>query len=127
MYKAQIPHRAFALLHICARGEIGGKKINFESVSGGEKAPWSQKGNFEPPLPKDYHFKGGPDSQVLFDTEQKIFEHLYLLFKNNKNVVGKIEIVTDLKFCDNCDWIIEQFIKEFKNIEVVKRYIKEKL
>ena len=109
-----------------SKGEIGGNKINFESVSGGEKAHWSQKGNFEPPIPENYHFKGAPENKVLH-TEQKIFEHLYLLFKNNKNVAGKIEIVTDLKFCKNCNWIIEQFKKEFKNIEVVKRYIKEKL
>jgi hypothetical protein len=109
------------------KSEIDGIKLDLECVSGGEKAPWKQKGNFEPPKPEEYHFKNGPDPKVLLDTEQKMFEYLYKKFSQNKNVFGKIEIVTDLKFCGNCDWIINQFQKEFPNIEIIRVFIKNTL
>ncbi len=44
-----------------AKGEIGGDKIDLESISGGELAPWSQKGNFNPPKPKEYSYNKGPE------------------------------------------------------------------
>lgn len=108
-------------------GEIAGIRINLDSVSGGKKSNWKQKGNFQPPEPENYYFKGGPEPYKISHTEQKIFEYLYRRFKNKKDVFGKIEIVTDLKFCDNCDWLISQFEKEFKNLEIVRVFVKNKL
>lgn len=54
-------------------------------------------------------------------------EYLYKKFKNNKNLKGKIEIVSELKICDNCNDIITRFQKDFPNIEIVKVWVKEKL
>jgi The BURPS668_1122 family of deaminases len=109
------------------KAEIDGVKIELECVSGGKKAQWKQKGNFEPHKPENYHFKNGPERYKIDHTEQKIFEYLYKRLSHNKNAFGKIEIVTDLKFCDNCKWIINQFQKEFKNIEIIKTFIKTEL
>ncbi len=59
--------------------------------------------------------------------EQKQIEYLYNIFKHDKHVKGKIEIVSDLKICDNCADIILRFKKDFPNIEIVKIWVKEKL
>ena len=89
--------------------------------------PFNQKGNFEPPKPENYFFKGGPEDFKINDTEQKIFEYLFREFKNDKQTKGYIELVSDLKYCDNCYWISKQFQKEFPNIEVIRVFNKEKL
>jgi len=111
-----------------SRGEVGGVKIELECVSGGgAKTSWKQKGNFEPPNPESYFFKNGPEPNVKLDTEQKILEYLYQKFKTNRDVTGKIELVSDLRYCDNCYWITDEFQKIFPNIEIVRVFIKEKL
>ena len=76
--------------------------------------------NFKPISPDNYRYKNGPLSDYIHHTEQKQVEYLYNLLKKNKNVSGKIEIVSDLKICRNCDWIIDTFKKEFPNIEVTR-------
>jgi len=49
------------------------------------------------------------------------------MFKHDKAVKGKIEIVSDLKICRNCDDIITRFQNDFPNIEIVKVWVKKKL
>lgn len=52
-------------------------------------------------------------------------KYLYEMFKHDKTVKGKIEIVSDLKICRNCDDIITRFQNDFPNIEVVKVWVKK--
>ncbi len=106
------------------KGKIDGEKIELWSRSGGEKG--QNFDNFKPIDPENYHYKG-PISDYIHHTEQKQIEYLYQMFKNNKNVSGKIEIVSDLKICDNCSDIITLFQKDFPNIEVVRVWVREKL
>lgn len=111
-----------------SKGKIGGDKIDLEIVSGGKSTtPWQQKGNFEPPKPKDYHFKNGPESFKINDTEQNIFEYLYRQYKHSKEIKGVVEVVSDLRYCDNCWSIANQFQKEFKNIEIIRVFVRESL
>ncbi len=104
------------------KGKIDGEKIELWSRSGGEKG--QNFDNFKPIDPENYHYKG-PISDYIHHTEQKQIEYLYQLFKDNKNVTGKIEIVSDLKICRNCKSIIEQFKKDFPNIEVTTIWVNE--
>ena len=109
-----------------AIGEVGDIKIDLECVSGGKKSTsWKQKGNFEPPKAEDYFFKNGPENFKVNHTEQNILEYLYHKFKHNKDVVGRIELVSDLLYCDNCYWIADKFEKTFPNIEIIRVYIKK--
>lgn len=39
-------------------------------------------------------------------------------YKNNTNVSGEIEIISERVFFDNCDYIVDLFEKEFPNIKV---------
>lgn len=106
------------------RGEVGGKKFDLWSRSGGEKG--QKFDNFNPIDPQDYFYKG-PLVDYIHHTEQKQKEYLYKMFKNNKNVIGKIEIVSDLKICDNCYDIISKFEKDFPNVEVTRVWVREVL
>lgn len=108
------------------RGEIGGKKINLVSRSGAPKGTASNFDNFKQINPENYYYKNGPLNRQ-YDSEQKQIEYLYQMFKHNKSVKGKIEIVSDLKICDNCNDIIKRFQNDFPNIEIVKVWVKEKL
>tara|TARA_R110000751_G_scaffold248122_4_gene347899 strand:+ start:2417 stop:3022 length:606 start_codon:yes stop_codon:yes gene_type:complete len=107
------------------KGEIGGKKFDLKSRSGGEKG--QKFDNFEPISPEKYHYKNGPLSDYKHHTEQKQIEYLYQLFKHNKKVSGKIEVVSDLKICDNCNDIITKFQKDFPNIDVTRVWVRTKL
>ena len=106
------------------KGTIGGNKINLISRSGGELG--QEFDNFKSVLPENYKYKNGPFNYI-YDCEQKQVEYLYNLFKKNKNVSGKIEIVSDLKICRNCNWIIDAFKNEFPNIEVTRVWVREVL
>ena len=53
-------------------------------------------------------------------TEQKIVEHLKEKYKDTPNISGKIEIISERPYCDNCVDVVDQFQKEFRNIEVVR-------
>jgi len=108
------------------RGEIGGRKINLMSRSGAPKGIATHFDNFKQIKPENYHYKNGPLNRQ-YDSEQKQIEYLYEMFKNNKSVTGKVEIVSDLKICDNCNDIIKRFKNDFPNIEIVKVWVKEKL
>ncbi len=110
------------------KGKIGDVEINLEVISGGKKTtPWQQKGNFKTPEPENYHFKNGPEAYKINHTEQNIFEYLYDKFKNQKNVSGEIDLVSDLRYCKNCYWISEKFLEEFPNVIVNRVFIVEKL
>ncbi len=100
-----------------AKGSIGDDAINLESVSGEVTAAnQAQKGNFMPPDESYYNGRLGFENH----TEQKIIEHLRDTYKNNPNVSGRIELVSERSFCDNCIDIVDQFQADFKNIEVVR-------
>ncbi len=109
------------------KGEIGGKKIDLYSRSGEPKGTPKNFDNFTQLKPENYHYKNGPIPYYEYHTEQKQIEYLYNIFKHDKNLKGKIEIVSDLKICDNCADIILRFKKDFPNIEIVKIWVKEKL
>ncbi len=96
------------------------------SRSGEPKGTPKNYDNFEQIKPENYHYKNGPLNRI-YDSEQKQFEYLYNRFKHNKSIKGKIEIVSDLIFCDNCSHIIRRFKKDFPNIEIIKVWVKEKL
>lgn len=66
----------------------------------------------------------GPIPDYINHTEQKQIEYLYQMFKHDKKVKGKIEIVSDLKICDNCVDVIDRFQNDFPNIEIVKVWVK---
>ncbi|WP_458787669.1 deaminase domain-containing protein [Vallitalea sediminicola] len=102
------------------KGWIGDNEINLESISGTfTDNNYINKGNFKPPQPDNYHYKG-PIPEYTNHTEQKIIEHLKETYKNTPNIKGKIEIISERPFCDNCTDIVDQFQKEFPNIEVVR-------
>ncbi len=107
------------------KGTIGGNKINLVSRSGGELG--QEFDNFKSVLPENYRYKNGPLSDYIYHTEQKQVEYLYNLLKKNKNVSGKIEIVSDLKICDNCNDIINKFKKDFPLIKVTRVWVRTKL
>lgn len=96
-----------------ANGTIENESIDLRCVSG-------QKGkaNFTKIHSNYYHYTGEYGSKFINHTEQDIIEYLYETYKNNKNVSGQINIVTEKKFCGNCASIIEQFEKDFPNITV---------
>jgi hypothetical protein len=99
------------------KGEIGGEKIDLESVSG-EVTPenYAQKGNFQPSKENHYQGRLGYENH----TEQKIVEYLRERFKNDFNVNGTIEIASERPYCRNCIDIVDQFQAEFKNITVIR-------
>ncbi|WP_304942295.1 deaminase domain-containing protein, partial [Vallitalea guaymasensis] len=102
------------------KGWIGDNEINLESISGTfTDNNYINKGNFKPPQPDNYHYKG-PIPEYTNHTEQKIIEHLRETYKNTPNIKGKIEIISERPFCDNCADIVDQFQKEFPNIEVIR-------
>ncbi len=65
------------------------------------------------------HLQGGIFG-YQYHTEQNIIEYLREAYKNNSNISGRIEIVSERAYCDNCVDIVDQFQAEFKNIEVVR-------
>ncbi|WP_333662950.1 deaminase domain-containing protein [Chishuiella changwenlii] len=108
------------------KGIIDGKRINLKSRSGAPKGTPKNWDNFDVINSESYHYKNGPLNR-LHDSEQKQIEYLYNMFKDNKQVKGKIEIVSELKICDNCNDIIKRFQNDFPNIEVIKVWVKNKL
>jgi hypothetical protein len=104
-----------------ARGQVGGETIYLESVSGGGAAGdvWSDFGNF---VPTDPHYEG--PLNYVNHTEQKIADYLWDKFKNNRNVAGSIEIISERPICTNCASILDQFQKDFKNISITRVDIK---
>lgn len=108
------------------KGIIEGKRINLKSRSGAPKGTLKNWDNFDVINPENYHYKNGPLNR-LHDSEQKQIEYLYNMFKDNKQVKGKIEIVSELKICPNCVDIIDRFKNDFPNIEVIKVWVKNKL
>lgn len=75
--------------------------------------------NFEPPQPENYYYIG-PIPEYTNHTEQKIVEYLREIFKNNKQVSGTIEIISEREFCDNCKVVVDMFEEEFPNIKVTR-------
>lgn len=103
-----------------AKGTINGENIDLECISGQfTHDNYYNKGNFEPPQPEDYHYIG-PISEYTNHTEQKIVEYLRELFKNNNQVSGTIEIISEREFCDNCKVVVDMFEEEFQNIKVIR-------
>ena len=85
-----------------ARGTINGKSIALECISGKfSHDNYYNMGNFEPPQPENYHYQG-PIPEYTNHTEQKIVEYLREQFKDNPNVSGEIEIISERIYCDNC-------------------------
>ncbi|WP_025696820.1 deaminase domain-containing protein, partial [Paenibacillus forsythiae] len=102
------------------KGKIDGDEIDLESVSGEfTDNDYFNKGNFKPPQPEDYHYEG-PISEFTSHTEQKIVEYLRLKYKDKADVKGKVEIISERPYCDNCIDLVDQFQKEFPNVEVVR-------
>ena len=99
------------------KGSIGGDDIDLETISG-KVTPQNQaqKGNFTPPEEQHYHGVLEYENH----TEQKIVEYLRGKYKNDFDVEGVIEIVSERKFCDNCVDIVDQFQVEFPNITVIR-------
>ena len=58
--------------------------------------------------------------ETLRITSPESAEYLREAYKNNPNISGRIEIVSERAYCDNCVDIVDQFQAEFKNIEVVR-------
>lgn len=107
------------------KGKIGEETIELRSRSGGKK---NQKiDNFEPVPPENYRYTDGPLPDYVYHTEQKQLEYLYQKFKNNRYVPGKIEIVSDKRICDNCEYIIDRFQLDFPNIDIVRVWVRETL
>lgn len=103
-----------------AKGKINGDVIDLECISGKfSHENYFNKGNFEPPLPQDYHYNG-PIPEFTNHTEQKIVEYLRTIYKNNPNVSGEIEIISEREFCDNCRVLVDMFEEEFPNIKVIR-------
>lgn len=108
----RIKYNAGATRNIAfAKGNIGGNVIDLETVSGE-----AMRGNFTPPSTNYYQGRLG----YQYHTEQNIIEYLGETYKNNPNISGRIEIVSERAYCDNCVDIVDQFQAEFKNIEVVR-------
>ena len=103
-----------------ARGTINGKGIALECISGKfSHDNYYNKGNFEPPQPENYHYQG-PIPEYTNHTEQKIVEYLRAQFKDNPNVSGEIEIISERIYCDNCKVLVDMFEAEFPNIKVTR-------
>lgn len=47
-------------------------------------------------------------------------EYLRVKYKDNPNVTGEIEIISERIFCDNCNGLVDMFEKEFPNIKVTR-------
>ncbi|WP_452219432.1 deaminase domain-containing protein, partial [Lacinutrix salivirga] len=108
------------------KGKIGDEIIDLQSRSGKQTGTSKDYDSFKIIEPENYNYKNGPLNR-LHDSEQKQIEYLYNKFKNNKNVQGQIEIVSDLKICDNCEDIIDKFQKNFPNIEIVRVWVRKEL
>lgn len=103
-----------------AKGTINGESIDLECISGKfTHDNYYNKGNFEPPQPENYHYEG-PIPEYINHTEQKIVEYLREKFKDNPNVFGEIELISERIFCDNCKVLVDMFEKEFPNIKVTR-------
>ena len=103
-----------------ARGTINGETMDLECISGKfTQNDYFNKGNFEPPLPDKYHYKG-PIPEYINHTEQKIIEYLREKLKNTPEVSGEIEIISERIFCDNYKAIVDMFEEEFPNIKVIR-------
>lgn len=101
------------------KGTIGEQKIDLEIVSGkSSDTNWFNKGNFNPPAAVDYVYIGPRD--YAYHTEQKIIEYLRVLYKENKTIIGEIEIISEREFCENCSAIIDMFESEFPNITITR-------
>ena len=101
------------------KGTIGGQKIDLEVVSGkSSDTNWFNKGNFNPPAAVDYVYIGPRD--YVYHTEQKIIEYLRVLYKENKTILGEIEIISEREFCENCSAIIDMFESEFPNVTITR-------
>ena len=109
------------------KGEIGGEIIDLKSKSGSSIEYPNQYDNFEVINPNRYNYKNGPESFKINHTEQKQIEYLYDRFKNTPRIFGKIEIVSDLKICNNCEYLIEAFSIDFPNIRVTRIWVNDQL
>jgi len=108
----RIKYNARATRNIAfAKGNIGGNVIDLETISGE-----AMRGNFTPPSTNYYQGR----LEYQYHTEQNIIEYLRETYKNNPNISGRIEIVSERAYCDNCVDIVDQFQAEFKNIEVIR-------
>lgn len=97
------------------KGNIGGNSIDLESVSGKiDSANPTHKGNFT--TPEKNYYTGS--NNRLYDSEQKMIEHLRETYKDTPNIGGEIEIVSYRKICDGCNDIIDQFDIDFPNITI---------
>ena len=97
------------------RGEINGKPIKLEAVSGKIKSNHTHKGNFKSPAQNHYIAENGR----LFDSEQKMIEYLRQFFQNKPNATGVIEITTQFPVCIGCHSVIDQFLRDFPNIKII--------
>lgn len=70
-------------------------------------------------LEENYHYEG-PIPEYTNHTEQKIVEYLREQFKDNPNVSGEIEIISERIYCDNCKVLVDMFENEFPNIKVTR-------
>ena len=94
-----------------AKGNINGDFIDLECVSGGFKHEnYFNKGNFEPPMPENYYFKG-PKPDFEHHTEQKIIEYLRVKYQGNSDAFGEVEIISERRYCDNCRVLVDLFEK----------------
>lgn len=49
-----------------------------------------------------------------------IVEYLREQLKDNTDVFGEIEIISERPYCDNCKVLVDMFEKEFPNIKVTR-------
>lgn len=103
-------------------GEINGEYYSLESVSGKVKMNsngTNNKGNFTPADKFYYDYVGDePISTRYYDTEYKMIDYIRSLYDGNHSVSGKIKITTEQTACPSCRSVIEQFAKDFPNIEI---------
>lgn len=103
------------------KGEVNGEKIDLESVSGKiDPANPNHKDNFSKPSENHYKYSGSDKNGRLNDTEQKMIEHLREKYKDTPNVNGNIEIISHKAICQSCNDIIDQFQKDFPNINITR-------
>lgn len=103
-----------------AKETINGENIDLECISGKfTHDNYYNKGNFELPQPENYHYEG-PIPEYINHTEQKIVEYLREQIKDNLNVSGEIEIISERIYCDNCKVLVDMFENEFPNIKVTR-------